>query len=87
MPNQNPKCPPSAPPGALRFCLPLCLRVSVSAAIQRILEGEGVRVRLNANCLKVARRGEIVPIERAMHIHPTVSELIPTMLEAMEPLS
>jgi pyruvate/2-oxoglutarate dehydrogenase complex dihydrolipoamide dehydrogenase (E3) component len=25
-------------------------------------------------------------IERAMHIHPTVSELIPTMLEGMEPL-
>jgi pyruvate/2-oxoglutarate dehydrogenase complex dihydrolipoamide dehydrogenase (E3) component len=25
-------------------------------------------------------------IERAMHIHPTVSELIPTMLEKMEPL-
>jgi pyruvate/2-oxoglutarate dehydrogenase complex dihydrolipoamide dehydrogenase (E3) component len=25
-------------------------------------------------------------IERAMHIHPTVSELIPTMLESMEPL-
>jgi pyruvate/2-oxoglutarate dehydrogenase complex dihydrolipoamide dehydrogenase (E3) component len=25
-------------------------------------------------------------IERAMHIHPTVSELIPTMLENMEPL-
>ncbi|HEY7387972.1 MAG TPA: FAD-containing oxidoreductase [Bryobacteraceae bacterium] len=25
-------------------------------------------------------------IERAMHIHPTVSELIPTMLESMEPM-
>ncbi|MGE5645439.1 MAG: FAD-containing oxidoreductase [Acidobacteriota bacterium] len=25
-------------------------------------------------------------IERAMHIHPTVSELIPTMLQALEPL-
>jgi pyruvate/2-oxoglutarate dehydrogenase complex dihydrolipoamide dehydrogenase (E3) component len=25
-------------------------------------------------------------IERAMHIHPTVSELIPTMLEGMEPM-
>jgi pyruvate/2-oxoglutarate dehydrogenase complex dihydrolipoamide dehydrogenase (E3) component len=25
-------------------------------------------------------------IKRAMHIHPTVSELIPTMLENLEPL-
>jgi pyruvate/2-oxoglutarate dehydrogenase complex dihydrolipoamide dehydrogenase (E3) component len=25
-------------------------------------------------------------IERAVHIHPTVSELIPTMLENLEPL-
>ena len=26
-------------------------------------------------------------IERAMHIHPTVSELIPTMLENLKPLT
>ena len=26
-------------------------------------------------------------IQRAMHIHPTVSELIPTMLGELEPLS
>jgi pyruvate/2-oxoglutarate dehydrogenase complex dihydrolipoamide dehydrogenase (E3) component len=26
-------------------------------------------------------------IERAMHIHPTVSELIPTMLENLKPLA
>jgi len=26
-------------------------------------------------------------IERAMHIHPTVSELIPTMLENLQPLA
>jgi pyruvate/2-oxoglutarate dehydrogenase complex dihydrolipoamide dehydrogenase (E3) component len=26
-------------------------------------------------------------IERAMHIHPTVSELIPTMLENLQPLT
>ena len=26
-------------------------------------------------------------IQRAMHIHPTVSELVPTMLEDLKPLS
>ena len=26
-------------------------------------------------------------IQRAMHIHPTVSELIPTMLEGLQPLA
>ena len=25
-------------------------------------------------------------IERAVHIHPTVSELIPTLLESLQPL-
>jgi pyruvate/2-oxoglutarate dehydrogenase complex dihydrolipoamide dehydrogenase (E3) component len=29
----------------------------VSAAIQKILEGEGVEIRLNANCITVAKRG------------------------------
>jgi len=34
----------------------------VSAAIQEILEGEGIQVRLDAQCIKVARRGSGVAV-------------------------
>ena len=115
----------------------------VSAAVQSILEGEGIAFRLNAECLSMSRQGDGVAVhvscerersetqgfmqilvdaetqrilgasmlgtegdeaihcilevmaagapytamQRTMHIHPTVSELIPTLLGDLRPLS
>jgi len=56
--------------------------------ISAILEGEGINIRLSAECVALEERHDQVAVlvERAMHIHPTVSELIPRLLGELKPL-
>ena len=84
----------------------------VSDGIRAILEAEGVRFELGAECLSLAPAGERIlvgascgdgegitsshvllavgrqpntVISRAVHIHPTVSELVPSLLQPLKP--
>jgi pyruvate/2-oxoglutarate dehydrogenase complex dihydrolipoamide dehydrogenase (E3) component len=51
----------------------------VSEAVQGILQNEGIAIRLNILDVMYAKAPYTV-MQRVVHIHPTVSELVPTML-------
>ena len=67
------------------------LEALVDAQTQRILGATlvGIEADEAIHCLLDAMSADLpyTAISRTMHIHPTVSELIPTMLQSLEPLA
>jgi len=67
-----------------------CMQVLVDAADKRILGAMllGIEADEAIHCMLdvMYARAPYTVITRAMHIHPTVSELIPTLLAKLEPL-
>ena len=66
------------------------MKIVVDAATKQILGaailGTGGDEVIHSILDVMYARAPYTVIERAVHIHPTVSELIPTMLEELKPL-
>jgi pyruvate/2-oxoglutarate dehydrogenase complex dihydrolipoamide dehydrogenase (E3) component len=62
----------------------------VAAEIQAALEAEGIQIRLEDEAIHsiidiMAARVPYTTLQNTVHIHPTVSELIPTVLGELGP--